>query len=666
MHTQSNVSDASVFGKALPAASVLVSLLAISSALERSAAVGRLAGPPAFDDVSYFISGFDLYSLYLEKGLSGILLPTLHQHAPFQSLLAMVGNLLFGVGPWSAYLANGFLVLGLVLVLLVFTRSLQPIGRFAIILYVISLPLVGNLVTEFRPDICWGMLCGIAIYLMLNPTFLVGRRVDTIVPAIFVGLALLGKPSASPATAALMMFTALLAIWLQRPLLSSWKNVGAFVLVVLVIVGPFFALNAAAIYWYIHQGLVEQYGIFDEPRSFWADVFYYSNGFINRFTLSSALWIGISLFVLNLAFLHLNGRRDDLSRYVCFAFATLVAYLIPTISPIKSPFFGSIFYGTFLLFLVQGLVLAFGRGLELAKPVRRTSTWGTIIGPAMLIFFTAVTFHGWTLLSEPYVRAVPEWNKAAEQLTAALEKKVTASTLAWPATVFVTAPYPLSHANISLLSRWHGLKMEGDGGYYLRSIEEEREHALRADFVLISEESLGRLPGAKLGLILLDWIKSSDDFELVTEFSFANGHHAYLFRKLATYISAGPGDWIEHKGLILKVEADDLARRPFIVFDGLANYQVLGGKPELRAVLTTAPSGAEFELPARLVASGQRYEAIIDTHTVTIQPGQQYSIKLTFDRYFVPKALGINDDTRELVVMMPAKVELRQSPPVDR
>jgi len=39
------------------------------------------------------------------------------------------------------------------------------------------------------------------------------------------------------------------------------------------------------------------------------------------------------------------------------------------------------------------------------------------------------------------------------------------------------------------------------------------------------------------------------------------------------------------------------------------------------------------------------------------------TIHLTFDRYFVPSKLGINTDTRELVVPEPTKHELRASLP---
>ena len=315
---------------------------------------------------------------------------------------------------------------------------------------------------------------------------------------------------------------------------------------------------------------------------------------------------------------------------------------------------------------MRGLVLAFDGRIHRTQPELHWFNLGRVVGPALLILFTVMTFHGWKLLSEDYGKDALEWNRVADQLIAAFERAIAATNSARPAIVFVTAPYPVSDANVTLLSRWHGVKMQGDGGYYLLSLEEEKEHALRDDFVLISQENMGYFPGAKIGLALLEWIKSSDDFELLTDSAFTNGHHAYLFRKFATSISAGPGDWIERKGLTLKVEAGDLARRPFLVFEGDANYQVLGGEPKPHAVLTTSAATPGLELPTQLKALGQRYEIVIDARMIAQQSGQQYSIHVTFDRYFVPKALGINEDTRELVIMMPAKIELQRTPPLEQ
>ena len=655
----------SAFGKVLPAVSILLGLLAISSALERSAAVGRLSIPPAYDDVSYFLAGFDLYSTYLDKGFSGNLLPILHQHAPLQSLLAMIGDILFGVGPWSAYLANGFLVIGLVFVLLVLTQSLRPIGRFAIIVYVLSLPLIGNLVTEFRPDFYWGLLCGIAIYLMLNPAFLRGDRAYTYSSAIFVALAMLAKPSAVPATAALLSFAALLAISLQRPLHLRSTNVRLFIVLILAIAGPYFLINAVAIYNYIHLAMIEQSDINTLNVPFRTHLLYYSSDYINRYTLSTALWVGIFLLLWNSALLYLNGRRDDLIRYCGFAILSLVAYLIPTLSPVKSPYLGSIFYGTYLLFTVWGLVLAFRQRMDPAQLEPRWFNLGRAIGPVLLILLTIVSFHGWVLMSAMAIGGNgAEWTRAANQLTDALEKTVLAMGLPRPAIVFITAAYPINSANVSLLSRWHGVSMEGDGGYYMRTIEEEKEHAVHADFVLISQKFMGPYPGSELSPVLLQWIQTSDDFSLVTDVAYSDGLHAYLFRKPFFSTSGAVGDWIGQSGLSLKVDAYDLARSPFLVLEGNANYEWLGGEPKPRAVLTTVTGTVGLELPVWLNAKGSRYQIVIDSHGLPVESGQQYSIQLTFDRYFVPKALGINEDTRKLVIGKPSNTEMRSSPPV--
>jgi len=655
----------SAFAGALPALSILLGLLAITSALQRSAAVGRLSFPPAYDDVGYFVSGYDVYASFLANGLSASALLLLHDHAPLQSILAMIGDFLFGLGPWSAYLANGFLVVGLVLVLLVFTRPLQPIARFAIIAYVISLPLTGNLVTEFRPDFYWGLLCGIAVYLMLNREFLRGSPINTYAPAIFVAFAVLAKPSASPATAALLGIAALFAIWLQRPLRARLPNLGKFVLVTSVIAGPYFATNATAIYDYIHQAMVEQYDVNKLDAPFWTQALYYSTGGPGPFTLSTALWVGILLFIWNLAFLCLSRSREDLIRYCCFGLVVLVAYIIPTASPVKTPFLGSIFYGTFLFFMVRGLILAFAQFGHLVQPKARRSILISAAGPAVLILFTLTTFHGWRLLSTEPKNIAGEWTQASHQLTTALEKEVTAVDLQRPAIVFITAAYPVSSTNVSLASRWDGIQMEGDGGYYIRSLKEGEEHARRADFVLISQKYMGPYPGSELGLSLLQRIRDSGDFALVTDFAFSDGLKAYLFRRLSFATSGESGDWIASSGLILKGETSDLAKRPFLILDGRANYDLLGGRPNPRAALLTAPGTPEIELPAILQAKDSAYRIVIDGRAVPMRPNSQYSIRLTFDRYFVPKERGINNDTRELVVGAPRALAMRSSPPTD-
>jgi len=48
----------------------------------------------------------------------------------------------------------------------------------------------------------------------------------------------------------------------------------------------------------------------------------------------------------------------------------------------------------------------------------------------------------------------------------------------------------------------------------------------------------------------------------------------------------------------------------------------------------------------------------VDTRSLMLSDNGAIRIHLAFDRHFVPAKLGINSDTRELVMFAPAKTEL--------
>lgn len=511
--------------------SVVFGLFAILSALQLSERVGRLALPPAYDDISYFISGFDAFLIYLHGGLTATISELLHHHAPLQSALSMLGDILFGANIWSAYYANGLVVIGLVFVLLAFTRSLIPLARLSIVIYVLSVPLIGNVVTEFRPDLHWGLLCGIAIYLLLSESFILGTWKFAAVTGAIVAIALLDKPTASPATAALIAAAVLVALFLQRPERSHWHKIGIFVVVACALSGPYFVLNYLEIYRYIHAALVEQADINRYPGSALDQFTYYSYGIPYPYTLSKTLWLGFALFIANCIFLSMLKWRVELKRHVGFAFIVLVSYLIPTLSLVKTPFLGGIFYGTFLLFTIHGLVLALS-GLD-SLP-RGTSGIKSIIplaGPTLLIALALIMNSGWKLMNEWDQKQSVEWSASATYLENALVDDVKKNEWAHPPIVFVTASYPLSADSINLISRWRNVSMSGEGGNYIRSLDEEIDRALKDNYVLISEKYMGAYPGSVLGISLLNWIRKSNEFVLVTKYDYGNNLSTYLFRK---------------------------------------------------------------------------------------------------------------------------------------
>jgi hypothetical protein len=120
-------------------------------------------------------------------------------------------------------------------------------------------------------------------------------------------------------------------------------------------------------------------------------------------------------------------------------------------------------------------------------------------------------------------------------------------------------------------------------------------------------------------------------------------------------ISAG---WITNSGITIKVGADDLNRWPVIVFTGEINTQALGGVPHPRALAVAPIGGAGAELPATLKQDGPHYEIAIDARSLGSQSASPVKIALTFDRFFVPKDIGISSDTRKLVVQAPQSKEL--------
>jgi hypothetical protein len=63
-------------------------------------------------------------------------------------------------------------------------------------------------------------------------------------------------------------------------------------------------------------------------------------------------------------------------------------------------------------------------------------------------------------------------------------------------------------------------------------------------------------------------------------------------------------------------------------------------------------------VPASLQRTDGGYEIRIDTSAVELPPFDPVRFQLTFDTFFLPKEIGINDDTRKLVVPAPTFVQL--------
>jgi len=514
---------------AIVVSSLLMSAIAVYTALQLSAVDGRLAAPPQYDDANYLEEGFDAYEA-LRNGLPLAVMDFNRHHAPLQSLAAAAGYSIAGVGPWGAYLVNGLGVLILVGVILAITRQVNPVAQLVVVTYVVTLPLFGNLVTEFRPDLFWGLACGGTIYLILHPRFPQHRWTVVVVGAA-IALALLAKPSASPAAAALLGATVLMALFLRPFGLAEKAGIELLILIVLTVAVPYFAINARPIAEYIHMALVEQHDLNKLDGPFWAHAAAYPFGLFATVTLAATLWMGLGLAAWNIVTLAIAKRQEDLWRYLAFAAAAFVAYVIPTATPTKTVYLGGIFYGTFLFFTLRSIIVAMAAGRALRRVV-----------PLALCAVALLTFRGYPLMTKIDPRESAEWVAVNNKFIDAIEVAAKKYASLQGVTVMTACWFPVNSTVINLYSRWYGVKMTGDNAYYIDSVAEQKARIGRSDFVILSDRRIDDLPSTKLGPAVLEWVRANENFLLVTDFRFADGASAWLYGRRSVMESVGtPG-----------------------------------------------------------------------------------------------------------------------------
>jgi uncharacterized Tic20 family protein len=131
---------------------------------------------------------------------------------------------------------------------------------------------------------------------------------------------------------------------------------------------------------------------------------------------------------------------------------------------------------------------------------------------------------------------------------------------------------------------------------------------------------------------------------------------AIVYARPTATVSGLSGGWVTSGGLSIEAPRASLQRFPEIRLSGSANYSYLPKIPNVSATIDTMdkPVG----VPASLRRTEDRYEILIDTSSITLPSSDSVRVHLSFDTFFVPKNMGINDDTRELVVQAPTLTEL--------
>lgn len=141
---------------------------------------------------------------------------------------------------------------------------------------------------------------------------------------------------------------------------------------------------------------------------------------------------------------------------------------------------------------------------------------------------------------------------------------------------------------------------------------------------------------------------------LVRELAFSN-FVAMVYCKPRVQLIGLSGDWITSEGLVIRAESSVFKQFPVISLSGEANYSWLPKQPSAQAILDTPDDAREF--PASFHKDGNRWELTVDLRGRPLPPSGEASVRVKFDTFFVPRDLGINNDTRQLVVEAPINVE---------
>jgi hypothetical protein len=521
----------------LSVAAIVFSAIQIRYSLDR----GRLATTPIFDDVSYCCDGMDRLDALYSHGVRGFIRQyRAHApHSPFSSVAAMLGYAVFGFKDWAPYLINSVLVFAL---LLSCSRLIGGVGlwhQVALCLLVLTLPLSADMVLDFRPNFAWGLATSMAVLMPLRRSLCGATLFYRLSAGTWLAVALLCKTSAFPMTLITVGFAWFLAAICDRMLWGKQATFQAFLTVWILMLAPvvLFALPhyliaARGIITYIYDIL---YGRDKEVTSGSVGFHfrYYLTGEAGEYVLGNHFYLLIALICAGAIMLtkmaaKSHAMRDPLCRAIALGMVTAVAFIIPTINPVKANVFGI----EFQLLLVLGSVLSLRTMIHGNVGAR-----GKQIGSALLLMATVA---GIMLFKFPAA-----WGGSSDDATLTTRRIVhEVQSLVMnrtPAhgTVFVTSAGQVSAFGVKYLARQQGrflttnsLERSDDISAYSSAIDQ-------ADCVVAAEpgvpEFYNFLAGTRILRQTLNLVSHRADFELSGRVVSETGARMFIFNRWSPF-----------------------------------------------------------------------------------------------------------------------------------
>jgi hypothetical protein len=148
-----------------------------------------------------------------------------------------------------------------------------------------------------------------------------------------------------------------------------------------------------------------------------------------------------------------------------------------------------------------------------------------------------------------------------------------------------------------------------------------------------------------------------DQYFFPLEYSHFFDRDVVLYVRLKPRIEGQSGDWITSNGITMHHLGKVLQARPNIELRGKTNFSLLSKIPEIRAQLVQFDRNIKT-IPVTIKITGNDYLIALHLDPKDIDGDRAAQIHLSFDTYFVPKDIGVSEDTRRLVIRAPQEIML--------
>ncbi len=141
----------------------------------------------------------------------------------------------------------------------------------------------------------------------------------------------------------------------------------------------------------------------------------------------------------------------------------------------------------------------------------------------------------------------------------------------------------------------------------------------------------------------------------------AFGQRVRLYMRPTLHAEAQYGDWVGEDGLTVHTTTDVLRRFSGITMQGstFPSFHFADNGGEVTAMIETEGQ-QPLAAPAQFSETNGRYTIHVAIPSLATSSNEETTIRVRFSRFFVPKELGVNDDTRRLVVRPPDSVRLER------